>query len=530
MLRSIELTADQAARERRLAYAAQLAADSDRVDLTRSLLALLEETVSIDGFEGELSDTLASAVAARAGILLRVDGDLQGAFELLMRAARRHSGDVTAEIDALLHLLMTVCLRSEREDMWDGVDALLDELGDSAPIDVLNTRDGIGDPARRAHGLADRLAASLPRPGSVEPWRLVWVYRAATFIDDLGVRRPALRSIIEAEELSGSYDSYLRALGLVVVDCIGTGEWGYARSMAERGVQTAQRLDFAEIVSEFRVYLALLDAVEGDLDGSRRHIAAVRAWAGPRRMTHVESWSLWAEALGHLGEHDYDAAFMATTRISPVGELRRYQPLALSTFFDTALAALHSGREDAARQHLAAAEAARVGEISARLAFQVAVIRAMAAPSQDAAALFDAALADRAAERWPLDYARAQLEYGEWLRRSKQRTAARSHLRIAADVFERLGARKWLSDARNSLRLVGVQNARQNSPSLVMLTAQERQIATLAAQGRSNKDIAAVLSLSPRTVSSHLYKIFPKLGISSRAALHSALSEMALQD
>ena len=530
MLRSIELTADQTARERRLAYAAQLAADSDRVDLTRSLLALLEETVAIDDGDGELSGTLASAVTARAGILLRVDGDLQGAYDLLIRAARRHAGEVTPEVDALLHLLMTICLRSEREDMWRGVDAVLADLGDRAPVDVLNTRDGIGDPARRAHGLADRLAASLPRPGSVEPWRLVWVYRAGVYIDDLGGRRSALRSIIEAEELSGSYDSYLRALGLVVVDCIGSGEWSSARAMADRGLQTAARLDFAEIVTEFRAYLAMLDAVEGDLDASRRNIAAVRAWAGPRRMAHIESWSLWAEALGHLGDHDYDAAFMATSRITPVGELRRYQPLALSTFFDTALAAVHSGREDAARRHLAAAEAARVAEISPRLGFQVAVIRALVAPSQDAAAVFDAALADRAAERWPLDYARAQLEYGEWLRRGKQRTAARSHLRMAADVFERLGARNWLSDARNSLRLVGVQNARQSSPSLVMLTAQERQIATLASQGRSNKDIAALLSLSPRTVSSHLYKIFPKLGISSRAALHSALSEMALQD
>ncbi|MBK4346391.1 helix-turn-helix transcriptional regulator [Lacisediminihabitans changchengi] len=529
MLRSIELTADQPARERRLAYAALLAADSDRVELTHSLLSRLEDTVPLDDFAGGLGDTLAGAVTAKAGILLRVDGDLQGAYDLLMQAARRQAGPVSAEVDALLHLLLIVCLRAEREDMWQGVDRLLDALGERVPAEIRNTRDGISDPARRAHGLAERLAIALPRPGSLEPWRLVWVYRAGLFIDDLGARRPALRSIIEAEELSGSYDSYLRALGLVVVDCIGSGEWQYARSLAERGLQTALHLDFAEIVSEFRVYLALLDAVTGHIDSSRQNIATVRAWAGPRRMMHLESWALWAEALGFLGEHDYDAAFMATTRISPAGELRRYHPLALSTFFDTALAALHAGDEDAARRHLAAAQQARVGEISPRLGFQVAVIRALLAPAQDAAALFDAALADRDAERWPLDYARAQQEYGEWLRRAKQRTAARSHLRVAADVFERLGAQAWLADARNSLRLVGVQNAHSTSQTAVMLTAQERQIATLAAQGRSNKDIAALLSLSPRTVSSHLYKIFPKLGISSRAALHSALSEMVSQ-
>ncbi|MFE7753190.1 helix-turn-helix transcriptional regulator, partial [Streptomyces sp. NPDC057428] len=102
--------------------------------------------------------------------------------------------------------------------------------------------------------------------------------------------------------------------------------------------------------------------------------------------------------------------------------------------------------------------------------------------------------------------------------------AARQLLSMAADSFERLGAAGWAERAQAELRASGV-SARISSAHLASLTWQERRIADLAAGGLTNKEIGERMHLSPRTVSSHLYRVFPKLGITTRAALRDALGK-----
>ena len=119
----------------------------------------------------------------------------------------------------------------------------------------------------------------------------------------------------------------------------------------------------------------------------------------------------------------------------------------------------------------------------------------------------------------PFDRARTELAFGEYLRREGRRTTARSHLRSALDVFERLGAAAWAERARAELRASG-ETARKRGPSaLDQLTPQELQITRLVAEGATNKEVAARLFLSPRTIDYHLRKVFSKLGISSRSQL-----------
>ncbi|MET8545733.1 helix-turn-helix transcriptional regulator, partial [Kitasatospora sp. NPDC004799] len=101
--------------------------------------------------------------------------------------------------------------------------------------------------------------------------------------------------------------------------------------------------------------------------------------------------------------------------------------------------------------------------------------------------------------------------------------AARPYVVPAAEAFERLGAAGWAERARAELRVTGAP-PRVPTPNLAALTWQERRIAELAAGGLTNKQIGERMHLSPRTVSSHLYRTFPKLGITARAALRDALS------
>ncbi|MFC7529268.1 ATP-binding protein [Actinoplanes sp. GCM10030250] len=125
---------------------------------------------------------------------------------------------------------------------------------------------------------------------------------------------------------------------------------------------------------------------------------------------------------------------------------------------------------------------------------------------------------------WPFVRARAQLVHGAWLRRHRRRAESRAVLRAARDAFDALGAAPWGERARQELRASGEVSTRRAPDALDRLTPQELQIAQLAADGLTNREIGQRLYVSHRTVSTHLHRIFPKLGITSRAAVREALA------
>ncbi|WP_214416164.1 helix-turn-helix transcriptional regulator [Sphaerisporangium fuscum] len=127
----------------------------------------------------------------------------------------------------------------------------------------------------------------------------------------------------------------------------------------------------------------------------------------------------------------------------------------------------------------------------------------------------------RATDR-PFGQARAELLHGEWLRRvQRKKHEARAPLRRAVDLFEQLGASLWAGRARAELRAAGERAVPATAASALaaQLTAQETQVVRLAAAGATNKEIAAQLFLSPKAVGHHLYRAFPKLGVTSRTEL-----------
>ena len=136
-----------------------------------------------------------------------------------------------------------------------------------------------------------------------------------------------------------------------------------------------------------------------------------------------------------------------------------------------------------------------------------------------------------AADRWVFDYARVQLAYAQRLRRIRESRESRRHLlRAALATFDTIGARPWADRAARELRAVGPGRTSPAGGDVTgpgALTHHELKVAQLAAAGYTNKQIGEHLHLSPRTVSTHLYRIFPKLGITTRAALRDALTRDA---
>jgi DNA-binding NarL/FixJ family response regulator len=115
------------------------------------------------------------------------------------------------------------------------------------------------------------------------------------------------------------------------------------------------------------------------------------------------------------------------------------------------------------------------------------------------------------------------LWYGRWLRRQRRAAESRAPLRAARDGFDALGSAKLAEIARQELRATGETSRRRVPETWDQLTPHELQIAALAAEGLSNREIGQQLFISHRTVGYHLHRIFPKLDITSRSQLHAAL-------
>jgi DNA-binding CsgD family transcriptional regulator len=171
---------------------------------------------------------------------------------------------------------------------------------------------------------------------------------------------------------------------------------------------------------------------------------------------------------------------------------------------------------------------AHTAALSSRHAMLMDASNALCATDDDEALrLFAQALATPGAERWRFDFARVQLAHGERLRRTRATAESRKPLGAALVTFEHLGARPWVERAEKELRAAGWNRRSPGESKAHTLTPQELEIARLAASGLTNKQIAERLFLSHRTVGAHLYQIYPKLGITSRAMLRDVLDSGA---
>ncbi|MGW0639097.1 AAA family ATPase [Nocardia salmonicida] len=287
-----------------------------------------------------------------------------------------------------------------------------------------------------------------------------------------------------------------------------------SRIAAEEGLRIAQDIGQAQWVSQIHAFLAYLAALQGDSTTCRDHAdrAVAEEFGGPGAVG--ASWAHAATALLALGEGRLEQAQTELAHMSI--EPARHHVIGLRTLPDQIEVAVRLGATDRATEALDRLThwAQRAGQ--AWIAALAARGRALLADGSDAEQHFVAALAVNR----PFDEARTRLLYGEWLRRGKRKVDARTQLELAMDLFDRLDATPWSERARTELGALGVgTGARASGGPLSALTPQESQIVRLAAQGLSNREIAARLFLSHRTVGHHLYKAYPKLGVLSRGEL-----------
>jgi DNA-binding CsgD family transcriptional regulator len=207
------------------------------------------------------------------------------------------------------------------------------------------------------------------------------------------------------------------------------------------------------------------------------------------------------------------------------GDIAHHRYLRWWALPDYVDAAVHSDHHDEARATVAALGPIAEQSGSPVLGVGLSYAEAMLASDEDADRHFLAGLDRPDLATWPLTRARILLGYGAWLRRRHRVAESRAPIRAAREAFDALGAGPWGERARQELRASGETSRRRAPEAWDRLTAQELQIAQMAAEGLTNREIGQRLYLSHRTIGSHLYRIFPKLGITARSELRAALRE-----
>jgi DNA-binding CsgD family transcriptional regulator len=526
--RRFEARAGHASAATAFARAAELSTDAD---LRTGRRAAAAEAAWAAGQPERARELIARALPlttgqARAellhlrGVIEARTGDVRGAVAVLLEAA-----DASEDQSQTLELLAEATNAAAYSGDYEQAAALGARAGAIEPrgetdrfrVAALSgvAAEFVGDHERAAPLLdeAIRRAEQLE-----DPVALIWAGHMAYMRGTLGDALPyATRAVTIARERA-LLSILPVALSQQATALTGQGRFKLAYAAAEEGIRLARDFGHQWGLSWNLSNLATLDALRGDEASSRAHadeameLAAIGG--GTSMVIGFAEWSLGLLelTLGRPSE--------ATDRLLLVsaGERPESNPLiALWSIPDQIEAAARSERLDEIADRLESyTDWVLASPSPARLSL-LARCRALAGGGGERDQYETALAPDTALP--PFELARTELLYGEWLRRKRKRREARPHLRRAADLFRHIGAPPWEERAESELRATGETARRRDPSTLDQLTPQELQIAGLVAAGMTNRQVAAQLYLSPRTIDYHLRKVFSKLGVASRTEL-----------
>ncbi|MFC9971582.1 LuxR C-terminal-related transcriptional regulator [Spirillospora sp. NPDC127200] len=362
------------------------------------------------------------------------------------------------------------------------------------------------------------LREALARSGELtEAAELLWASAAASYLGEIDLAAGFIVRAGRVARVSGMVGQLPVVLEYVATAERLSGRFALSASIAEEGLTLAREAGYVNSEAAHLANLAAVAAVRGQEEQCQRHAADALAIAVPHRVGLRVSVAAYALGLLDLGLGRFASAHSRFAALVSAGPGAGHPTTVWRSTPDRVEAAVGCGETAAAHEAVAAyrrwASTAQTDESRAL----VARCQALVEDGEKALPLYEEAL--RLHNGSPFERARTALLYGERLRRVHRAGDARGPLRTAAETFQRLGADPWAERALEELRAAGETSAAPKADALNSLTPQELRIARLVAEGASNKDVAARLFLSPRTVEYHLYKIYPKLGVASRTEL-----------
>ena len=520
MRRAAEL-GEPAKRSRRLLAAAGLAVELGRPDV---VAPLLQEVNRLD--LGDLDRARVTLIEEM--VLTRPLGDFER-FRSLVAAAERAgaAGDRDLHVD-LLYLLTTHAFW-----VYPGAELrklLIDAAGRLGGADAEDPRvfavHGFADPLGHAAGVIERLrSAAKAERLDTDAARFFGPTACAVGAFDLG--SDFLAAAIEGLRTEGRLGHLPLPLVLYSYMAARLGDLDGAITTAEEARRLAEELAEPQLVAAADTAISLVAGIRGDYQKAERVAVQAEMVAKSAGTNITVAYAQFGRVLAALATGRHADAYASAKRgFDPADSA--YHPVISSWLIaDLAEAARNTDHLQSARAQVAQVEAMGSELPGTWMALVLPHARALLADPTDAGMRFEEALAADST-RWPFQRARIQLAYGQWLRRERRVAESRVALRAARDTFDALGCAPWGEQARRELRASGERSRRRVPETRDQLTAQELQIAQLAAEGLSNREIGQRLYLSHRTISTHLYRVFPKLGITSRGELGAALAPVSV--
>lgn len=515
--RAAQLSPDSGNRTRRLSRAAYIAAWlAGHLDTSHEIMREMHE---------DPPKALATSAAA-AFLVLVTQGDADTAHALLLKLVEDGldpSELPRGELETALFTLTLASHYSGRDEHWRPLIDILGPLPDDSPAAAVSVGRIHYAPGSVTDAMLRRLDDEISHlKDQTDADIVVRTALAASYLDRLSGCREAVSRIVGNDGVVGAS---MPGLMFVALDDLHSGRWQASADAAADLIALCEETGYHLFGQVGRYVAAMVEAQRGDLDACRAHCQDIWSWSEPRRLRRLENCAHQAAARAAIGATDFDTAFQHATAVCPPGALPPFNPEALWCATDLIESAMRTGRVAEARLHSDALRSTGIERVSPRWALSAATATAMTSQPDDMVQRFDEALALPGIERWPFEAGRAHLAYGEELRRRGRTRDARVQLNAACGQFERVSAKPWEARAKAELRATGMTRASRGNAG-TRLTPQELEVARLAATGLSNPQIASQLFLSPRTVSSHLYRLFPKLGITSRGALRDALDAL----
>jgi DNA-binding CsgD family transcriptional regulator len=527
MERAAELSPDPEDQARRLVAAASAAVPTGQADWVQDLTTRALAVTA----DPELRLT----ARHDAGWALAWSGRRSAALSALISVAEEASRDLPDLAWDALGSAATVAYQSGMPASRRAVSHTLDLLERQGPapsgrapgIDVNVLRLWIrasADPIGSRNQLLPELRKIAGSP--VEEPSLWRIASTAWLLDESDLAITLMQDAMQrlrAPGVRGTSGGSLTVLGWAYID---TARWDEALDVAAEAASLAEANQMEIVAASADVITATVLALRADSDAARRHAARALATVDPAECGLVAARARRALGIAALADGSYLQAFTQLRGLfsedgTPLHNYASYLGVA-----DLAAAAIRADRRMEGCDVIERALSRLDGTPSARLEQLIARARGILAGPDGAEAHFDEALGDPAGDQWPFERAQLRLDYAEWLRRRRRINDAKPVLTQALGTFRRLGARSWAQRAQAELRACGVTvaGAAAEPDALRELTPQQRQIVRLASDGLTDREIGDRLFLSPRTVSSHLYRSYPKLGVASRHQLRDVIA------
>lgn len=523
--RSSQLAASDASQAELLQRAARCAWDAGLSDRARQLIDRAQELPAPETVSAGL-EHLRGQIAARQGPVGT------GLAHLLSAARRTAPRSADEAVIILAEAIQTAFYAGDAASMRQAAETIGSlrariSSGRAAFFAAMSqgmaytfsgrTRDG----ADHLH-LAIDIAATIPAPD--DPQWHAWIALCNLWLRESGFRRDLIERAAEMARSRTALGALLYLLSYLAIDQGAADQWAQAEAgfhqVAALARETGQRTDLAAALAR----LAWLEGRQGREDACLGHAEEASSISAELGLRLCEIWVHAALGELHLAHGRGERALEHFTRqkalldrsgigdvdLSPAPELVELHVRSSATAEAAALATAY--HEQALDKGLpwARARAARA--------------RGLIASEEEMDGLFEEALGIHRLTPDCFETARTQLAYGSRLRRARQRVRSRQQLRQAIDTFDRLGARPWAAQARAEMAATGEKARARNFSTREQLTPQELHIALLLSAGRTTREAASALFLSPKTIEYHLRNVYRKLDCRNRAELASALA------